>query len=155
MKLPSIPFAIVAIALLTVAALPPMASADQPLGTLKVKSADLTLGEDGFATLHMTGTAEQLGNCSCYGELDFIPGAEQDTLDGMGVVVFTAANGDRLVGVIAMHLDELDDTFSAEMHWRDSVTLGDGTTVASSGRFVKHRPPGLLVVIAIIAILIG
>jgi hypothetical protein len=28
------------------------------------------------------------------------------------------------------------------IHWRDAVTFGDGTTVASTGRFVDHRPPG-------------
>jgi hypothetical protein len=122
---------------------------------MKVKSANLALGDGGFATLRMMGTAEQLGKCSCYGELKFVPGEDEGTFDGLGVVVFTAANGDRLVGVIAMKIDDMDDTFSAEMHWRDSVTLRDGTTVASSGRFVEQRPPGLLVVIAIIAILIG
>jgi hypothetical protein len=143
------------IALLSLCAtLPNIAAADQPLGTMKVKSANLSLGADGFGTLQMTGTAEQLGNCSCFGELDFVAGATKNTLDGQGVVVFTAANGDQLVGVITMELDDVHDTFSAEMHWRDSIVLSDGTTVASSGRFANHRPPGL-VVIAIIAILIG
>jgi hypothetical protein len=151
----SVRFATVALVLLAMAALPSVAAADQPLGTLKVKSANLVLGQDGFAALRMTGTAEELGKCSGYGELDFVPGGEEGTFDGLGVVVFTAANGDRLVGVIAMQVDDLTSTFSAEMHWRDSVTLQDGTTVASTGRFVNRRPPGLLVVIAIIAILIG
>lgn len=137
------------------AAFPSFAAADQPLGMMKVKSADLSLGDDGFGMFQMTGTAEHLGNCTCFGELDFVPDQEQSMVTGQGVVVFTAANGDQLVGVIAMQLDEAHDTFSAEMHWRDSVVLSDGTTVASSGRFVNHRPPGLLVVIAIIAILIG
>lgn len=155
MKLRSVPLATMALALLAVVALPHFAAADQPLGTMKVKSAALTLGTGGFATLRMTGTAEELGNCSGYGELDVGPGDEEDTLHGQGVVVFTAANGDRLVGVIAIQVDEEDGTFSCEMHWRDSVTLANGMTMASSGRFVKHRPPGLLVVIAIIAILIG
>jgi hypothetical protein len=35
------------------------------------------------------------------------------------------------------------------IHWRNAVTFSEGTTVASTGRFVDHRPPG------IIAILIG
>src|SRR5262245_32645672 len=157
MKLHPVEFATVALIVLGAAAFPPFAAADQPLGAMNVKSANLTLGEDGIATLRMTGTAEQQGKCSCYGEFDFAHGEEPDTLDGLGVVIFTAANGDRLVGIIAMQIDEAeaDDTFSAEIHWRDSVTLRDGTTVASSGRFVNHRPPGLPVFIAIIAILIG
>lgn len=140
------------IALVSLCAMfPDIAAADQPLGTMKVKSASLSLGEDGFGTLQMTGTAEQLGDCSCFGELDFVAGATQNTLDGQGVVVFTAANGDQLVGVITMELDDVHDTFSTEVHWRDSVILSDGATVASSGRFANHRPPEL-VVIAIIAI---
>lgn len=155
MKLLPARFNTAALVLLGVAALPAIAAADQPLGTMKVKSASLSLEPDGSATLAMTGTAEQLGKCSCYGELDFVFDEEEGTFAGEGIVVFTAANGDRLVGVIAMQVDDVDDTFSAEMHWRDSVTLRDGTTVASSGRFADRRPPGLLVVIAIIAILIG
>lgn len=122
---------------------------------MRVKSANLTIEEDGFATLRTTGTAEGLGNCACYGELVFVPGGEPDVFHGVGVVVFTAANGDRLVGVIAMQVDEATGTFSAEMHWHDSVTLHDRSILASSGRFVHNRPSGLLVVIAIIAILIG
>jgi hypothetical protein len=146
MKLLSVKFATVALALLAMVAFPLFAAADQPLGTMELKSANLTLGEGGFATLHMTGTAEELGNCSCYGELDFVPGDEQHTLDGLGVVVFTAANGDQLVGVIAMQIDTVDGAFSATIHWRDDVTFRDGTTVASSGRFVEHRPPGIFVI---------
>jgi hypothetical protein len=76
---------------------------------------------------------------------------------GHGVVVFTAANGDLLVGVVEWNADaEANNLRTNQIHfsWRDSVEFNDGTIVASTGRFVKDRPPGL-VVIAIIAILIG
>ena len=43
---------------------------------------------------------------------------------------------------------------SLHFTWADEITLADGTVVSNTGRFVKDRPPGL-VVIAIIAILIG
>jgi hypothetical protein len=148
MKLLSAKFAPVALALLALAAYPPFAAADQPLGSMKVKSFSLTFEDDGLAVLRMTGTAPELGNCACYAEIDFVPGEDEGTLDGVGVVVFKAANGDLLVGVVAAHFDE-DGNFSAEMHWRDAVTFSDRTTVESTGRFVDHRPPG------IIAILIG
>jgi hypothetical protein len=146
MKLLSARPAAVALALLALAAFPPFAAADQPLGKLKVQSVSLDFEDDGLAVLRLTGTAEELGKCSCYAELVFVPG-EEETRDGTGVVAFTAANGDLLVGVIAAHLE--DGILSAVIHWRDAVTFGDGTTVASTGRFVDHRPPG------IIAILIG
>jgi hypothetical protein len=130
------------LALLALAAFPPFAAADQPLGKVKVKCATLTFDDDGLAVLHMTGTAGELGNCACYGEIVVVPGAEERTFDGMGVVAFSAANGDLLVGVIAAHIDMVDRTLHAEIHWRDAVTFSDGTTVESSGRFVDNLPPG-------------
>jgi hypothetical protein len=149
MKLLSARFAPVALALLALAALSPLAVADQPLGKMKVKSFRLTFADDGLAVLRMSGTAPELGNCTCYGEIDFVPGAAAGTLEGVGVIAFTAANGDLLVGVIAARLDTEDSTMIVEIHWRDAVTFSDGTAAESTGRFVDHRPPG------IIAILIG
>jgi hypothetical protein len=129
------------LAILALTACLPFAAADQPLSKLKVKSATLTFSDGGFAVLRLTGTAEALGNCAAYGELDFVPGEDEDTLDGMGVIAFTAANGDVLVGVIEAQIDE-DNVIRWVIHWRDDVTFSDGTTVASTGRFVDHRPPG-------------
>jgi hypothetical protein len=145
MNLLSVKLAPVALGVLALAALPRFATADQPLGKIKVKSITLTIDDDGFAVLRMTGTAEELGNCACYGEIVFVPGAEPGTLDGLGVVAFEAANGDLLVGVIAAQLSD-GGTFRAEIHWRDAVTLSDGSTVESTGRFFDHRPPGVRVV---------
>jgi hypothetical protein len=142
MNLLSAKFVSVVLVLLALAAFPRLVAADQPLGNMNVKSLSLIVSDDGGAVLHATGTGEELGKCACYGEITFGPGEDVGTLDGMGVVVFRAANGDVLVGVIAAQLDTLDDTFSAEIHWRDAVTLSDGTTVASTGRFLEHRPPG-------------
>jgi hypothetical protein len=136
-------FGPVALVLLSLAASPPLAVADQPLGTMKVKSLAIELGENGFADLRMTGTAEELGDCTGSGEIAFAPGADEGTLDGTGVVAFRAANGDTLVGVIAASLDTVGGTVDFVVHWRDAVTFSDGTTVTSTGRFVDHRPPGL------------
>src|SRR5262245_36295343 len=105
-----------ALALLALTAIPPFAAADQPLGKIKVKSITLTFNEDDFAVLRMSGTAADLGNCDCYGEIVFVPGADEGTLDGVGVVAFRAANGDLLVGIIAAKVDTADGTFDAEIH---------------------------------------
>ena len=105
----------------------------------------------------LAGQASHLGKFSAYGEVDFMPGEEEGSLIGMGVVVFTAANGDLLVGDVTWDVGPEDDGLSTSaLHfaWRDSVEFSDGTVVKNTGRFVDSRPPGL-VVIAIIAILIG
>ena len=104
----------------------------------------------------LQGTASHLGRFTARGEVEFAPGDEEGSLVGDGVVVFTAANGDQLVGVVTWDVDAADGDFrSTGMHfsWRDSVAFADGTVVSSTGRFLHDRPPGL-VVIAIIAILI-
>jgi hypothetical protein len=105
----------------------------------------------------LSGTASHLGDFTAYGEVDFVPGSEAGALVGDGVVVFQAANGDLLAGVVTWDVDAPVDGFAAShvhFSWRDSVEFSDGTVVFSTGRFVDSRPPGL-VVIAIIAILIG
>jgi hypothetical protein len=106
----------------------------------------------------LEGTASHLGDFTARGEVVFVPGDMEGSLVGEGVVVFTAANGDLLVGVTQWEVDPTDphglSGASIHMSWRDSVTFSDGTVVANTGHFVKSRPPGL-VVIAIIAILIG
>ena len=132
---------------------PPCARAESPvkmknfLGTI-----DLTAG--GATPFAIVGTASHLGLCKAYGEVTFFPGEEPGSLVGSGVVVFEAANGDLLVGVVAWEVAAGDDLRESRMHvsWRDSVQFNDETVVSNTGSFVDDRPPGL-VVIAIIAIL--
>ena len=59
---------------------------------------DVDITTEGTAPFSLKGTASHLGRFTAYGEVDFFPGAEADTLVGEGVVVFEAANGDLLVG---------------------------------------------------------
>ena len=108
---------------------------------------------DGITTFTLEGTSSHLGNFKAYGEIDLVPGEEEGSLVGQGVVVFEAANGDLLVGITTWDVGS-DTVGGMHFSWRDSVTLADGTVVSSDGRFAHDRPPGL-VVIAIIAILIG
>jgi hypothetical protein len=107
----------------------------------------------GFSSFELEGTASHLGRFTAYGEVELLPGATVGSLTGDGVVVFEAANGDRLVGVTTW------DVLASEIgqlhfSWRDFVALSDGTIVDSTGRFAAERPPGL-VVLAIIAVLMG
>jgi hypothetical protein len=115
--------------------------AAQPLGKINLKSFHIDSSANGdFVVMQLTGTLQGLGDSTGYAELDVVKG-EFPTFDGTGVVVFIAANHDILVGVIAAQRDS-EGAISAEFHWRDSVTLHDGTTVASTGRFEDHRPAG-------------
>jgi hypothetical protein len=105
----------------------------------------------------LAGTASHLGKFAASGEVEFVAGEDEGSLDGLGVVVFEAANGDLLVGNVEWAVDGNGDTHrTSHIHfsWTNSVTFSDGTVVSNTGRFVKDRPPGL-VVIAIIAVLIG
>jgi hypothetical protein len=94
----------------------------------------------------LEGIASHLGKFTAYGEADFVPGEEEGTLLGDGIVVFEAANGDLLVGVTMWQL-HADGIGHIHFSWRDSVQFSDGTTVSNTGRFVDDRPPGALVAV--------
>ena len=124
---------------------------------MKNFTGTIDLSAEGPTPFTLEGTASHLGNFTAVGEVEFSPGDEDGTLVGNGVVVFTAANGDLLVGNVSWDVDAATEglsTSSIHFAWADSVQFSDGTVVENSGRFVTDRPPGL-VVIAIIAILIG
>lgn len=131
--------------------------ADKSPVKLQNWQGSIDFDEDGVSPFTLEGTASHLGKFTAHGEVEFTPGEEEGTLLGEGVVVFTAANGDLLAGVVEWQVGgETNGARGAGLHfsWRDSVQFSDGTVVASTGHFTKDRPPGL-VVIAIIAILIG
>jgi hypothetical protein len=126
------------------AACPPFAAADQPLGKIQTRMINLTFLDHGLVELRMAGEAGGLGDCVCYGQFNTVPGGEPGVLEGTGVVAFTAANGDVLVGVIDTTVYMLEKLISFEIHWRDEVTFSDGTTVESTGRFVHNKPAGII-----------
>ncbi len=108
---------------------------------------------DGPSPFTMEGTASHLGRFMSVGEVSLIPIDDSGAMLGSGVVVFRAANGDRLVGTTEWVVSGADVS-GMSFHWSDSVQFSDGRVATNTGRFVKDRPQGL-VVIAIIAILIG
>jgi hypothetical protein len=137
-------------------AIPPSAYAKSPV-KLQKWSGEIDTTAEGVVPFTLEGNASHLGKFTAYGEVEFIPGVEDGTLEGEGVAVFTAANGDLLVGVVTWDVGADESGFrTSGLHfaWRDVVEFSDGTVVSNTGRFVDSRPPGL-VVIAIIAILIG
>ena len=135
---------------------PAVAIAKSPVKLRNMQGA-IDFTPDGTSVFDLEGAASHLGTFSASGEVAFQPGAEAGSLIGDGVAVFTAADGDLLVASVTWDMEpEVDGEQTARIHfsWRDSVQLSNGRIVASTGRFVTARPPGL-VVIAIIAILIG
>jgi len=123
---------------------------------LRTMQGVLDLTPAGAPVFTLEGVASHLGQFTASGEIEFQPGAAGSLL-GDGVAVFRAADGDLLVGAVTWDMDPAvngEQTAHIHFSWRDSVQLRDGSIVASTGRFVTARPPGL-VVIAIIAILIG
>src|SRR5262245_4133907 len=136
--------------------LPRVAFAESPI-KLKKWTGTIDFSTDGITPFTLSGTASHLGRFDAYGEVEFVPGLVEGSLVGDGVVVFEAANGDLLVGVVTWNVDPGGGDFltsSIAFHWRDSVEFSDGTIVDSTGHFAEGRPPGL-VVIAIIAVLIA
>ena len=96
---------------------------------------------DGPSHFVLQGNASHLGNYTCYGEVEFSPGAEEATWEGEGVAVIQAANGDLIVGIVTWQVDP-DGNGQIAFSWRDSVQFSDETVVSSTGRFIKSRPAG-------------
>ncbi len=125
----------------------------EPVIKLQNWEGTIDYSADGLSSFTLGGTASHLGQFTAHGEIALLPGEEEGSLTGEGIVVFKAANGDLLVGVTTWQVAG-DEVGQMHFSWRDSVEFSDGTVVSSTGRFVEDRPRGL-VVIAIIAILIG
>jgi len=125
---------------------------------VKIKQFDGTVefAADGSAEFTLAGRASHLGDYTCSGEVQFVPGEDEGSLIGQGVAVFRAANGDQLVANVTWEVEPGGDFRSSKIHfhWADSVEFADGSIFASTGRFVDSRPPGL-VVIAIVSVLLG
>src|SRR5262249_10227368 len=103
-----------------------LAAAKSPVEMQKFLGAiDATAG--GVTSFTLSGTASHLGQFTAYGEVEFVPGEELGSLEGMGVVVFEAANGDLLVGNVAWQVDAGGDLRTCSIHssWRDSVQFED------------------------------
>jgi hypothetical protein len=103
------------------------AFADKPRSTANFTK----IGDPNFYSFTMSGTDRHFGRYSAFGEMD-VP-------EGAGVVVLTAADGDQIVGVVGAFVEDDDRTRGHfQFSWRDSV---------NTGRFAKHLPPGLVVIL--------
>jgi len=111
-----------------------------PVVKLKGEGA-IELSNEGPSSFVLKGNASHLGKYTCYGEVEFLPGAEEGTLEGAGVAVIRAANGDLIVGIVTWQIDA-DGNGQIAFSWRDSVEFSDGNVVSSTGHFIKSRPAG-------------
>lgn len=96
---------------------------------------------DGPSRFVLEGNASHLGKYTCYGEVEFSPGAEEGTFEGEGVAVIRAANGDLIVGIATWQVDA-NGNGQLAFSWRDSVEFSSGAVVFSTVRFIKSRPAG-------------
>ena len=134
-----------------------IAIADESPIELKNWQGTIDFSTTRISPFTLSGTASHLGQFTAAGEVRFIAGRSPGSLVGAGVIAFTAADGDMLVGVVTWDADAevgAQRSSGIQFSWRDSVQFSNGAIVSSTGRFAESRPPGL-VVIAIIAILIG
>jgi hypothetical protein len=130
LRLPSLVLAAIALSAIIVAS----ALADPVINLSGAGS--IVLSADGLASFVLKGNGSHLGKYDCYGEFDFTVGEETG-----GVAAIRAANGDVIVGVVTVQIDEQGNGL-IHFSWRDSVRFSDGTVVSSSGRFVRSRPAG-------------
>ncbi len=152
---------LIMIAILTAASIYPQSTSAAPVVKLSGQGF-LEFSNDGPSPFMLQGTASHLGKYTCFGEVELGPGAEAGSLEGEGVAVIRAANGDLIVGIVTWQIDA-DGDGHVEFSWRDSVEFSDGTVVSSTGRFIKSRPAGAVSKVRsitdgtsnIIAILIG
>lgn len=124
----------------------PAAWADKSAVKIKKMEGAVDLSVDAPHPFALAGNASHLGKFTAYGEVEFAPAEEDGSVVGGGVVVFEAASGDLLVGVVTWEsAPEVEGAAETHLHfaWRDSVEFADGTVVANTGRFVDDRPPGL------------
>jgi len=109
----------------------------------------IQFSDEGFSPFTLKGTASHLGRFTAYGEIEFLPGVDEGSLVGDGIIVFEAANSDLLVGAVSWYFDGGGNGGGGRIHdvrWRDSVEFSDGRVVFSTGRFVQDRPPGIVTI---------
>jgi hypothetical protein len=95
----------------------------------------------GAAVFVGNGRLTLMGLVDVYGEFDFEP-SDDDAELGLGVMVFQAANRDRLVANVRWEIDA-DGNGQLEFRWPGEITLASGQTVRSTGRFVELPFGGL------------
>src|SRR5437762_311036 len=127
------------VGLLTAFGVLPSAAIAESAIKLKGEGA-IDISTPGIHSFVLTGTASHLGQYTCHGEIVLQPGA-RGSLDGQGIAVFEAANGDLLVGMVTYHTGA-DGSGTMKFSWRDSVTFSNETVITDTGRFVTSRPPG-------------
>src|SRR5688572_24222274 len=79
------------------------AFAESPIKLQNWKGA-INFSTAGTSSFVLEGTASHLGRFTAHGDVEFLPGTN-GSLVGDGGIVFKAANGDLLVGVVTWEAD--------------------------------------------------
>ena len=83
---------------------PPFLSADESaVKMVKLEGSIDRTGPGPIFPFAISGVASHLGQFTGVGEVTFVTGPYPDSETGTGPVVFTAANGDKLVGLATWH----------------------------------------------------
>ena len=98
----------------------------------------------GISKFAVTGSTPEFGRYLALGEANLEPGGEEGVLaKGAGIAALEAENGDQITADVTCRV--ADDGIDFTFHWRDSVSFSSGATVAKTGAFVDHQPPGLTI----------
>ena len=130
-----------AAACLSMAIVAPTVFASKSAVKMKHWSGTIDYVPEGPSPITMQGTASHLGKFAAVGEVTLVPVDESGLMLGSGVVVFTSANGDLLVGATEWVVNG-EEISEIRFRWRESVEFSDGTVVTNTGRFVTDRQIG-------------
>ena len=95
--------------------------------------------ETGPSPFTLAGTASHLGKFTAEGEITLTPGEEEGSFVGTGVVVFTAANGDKLNTTWTGFGFPTSDPNVLGIVEHGTITGGTGRFANASGSFTVER----------------
>jgi hypothetical protein len=133
---------------------PATALAQSPIQVSRLNGQLASVVPGGPAAFVLEGEGTRLGRFTAAGEVTFTAGTTPHTLQGQGVVVFRAANEDRLVGTVTWLVGAPGPQgrgSSVSFRWQSAVTFSDGTVVTTSGGFVENQPMNLVLNLTIFA----
>ena len=103
----------------------------------------VTPTERGPYQIAFTGSTPDFGRYTATGEITYAGGDQEGPQAGTGVAAVQAEDGDVIVADLSCQPKDDGDT-DFVFHWRDSITVSDGTVVQTTGQFVENKPPGLV-----------
>lgn len=112
-------------------------------GSGRNERVEVTPTEKGPYQIAFSGSTPEFGQYTATGEITYAGGDQEGPQAGTGVAALQAEGGDVIVADLSCQPKDGGDT-DFTFHWRDSITLSDGTVVSSTGQFIENKPPGLV-----------